>query len=71
VPTLLRDWRIFAWFTCEGCSSAWKNGEGKASYSDRKERQGRICGLAWGGGVTPLGINYIALIVTLLSGFYL
>jgi hypothetical protein len=33
-----------------------------------QERQGRIRGLAWGGEVTPLGINYIALISTLPGG---
>jgi hypothetical protein len=31
-----------------------------------EKRQGRICGLAWGGEVTPLGINCIALVFTLV-----
>jgi hypothetical protein len=31
-----------------------------------EKRQGRMCGLAWGGEVTPLGINCIALVFTLV-----
>lgn len=38
-----------------------KNGE-----MSSEKRQGRIRGLAWGGEVTPLGINRIALIHTVV-----
>jgi hypothetical protein len=40
-----------------------KNGE-----MSSEKRQGRIRGLAWGGEVTPLGINRIALIHTVVIG---